>query len=119
VQPPVVPPALSSAGAPLVTRPLETALPPVLRETEISTTTTNTAATTALHPVPAPSTVSAPLNTAQSPSALVDQGKEQTAPARGKTGPAKKKKRKTSLNSDNDKDALPPHLELHSGVYYA
>ncbi len=87
MRPRAVVPALPSSGAPLVTRPLETAPPSVLRETETSTATTT-------HPV-LPSTISSVVSTAQSSSVLVEQSKERSAPAKKKTGPAKKKKKRT------------------------
>ncbi len=87
VRPPAVPAALPSNEAPLVTPPLETALPSVLRGTSTMTTT--------MDPVSALATVSSSTSTSQSSSLLVEQSKEQTTPTRHKTNPAKKKKKKT------------------------
>ncbi len=91
VRSPAVPAALPSNEAPLVTRPLETALPSVLRGTSTMTTTM----TTTMNPVSALATVSSSTSTSQSSSLLVEQRKEQTTPTRNKTNPAKKKKKKT------------------------
>ena len=87
VRPPAVPAALPSNEAPLVTPPLETALPSVLHGTSTMTTT--------MDPVSALATVSSSTSTSQSSSLLVEQRKEQTTPTRNKTNPAKKKKKKT------------------------
>ena len=92
MQPRAVTPALPSIGAPLVTRPLETAPPPVQPGTSTTTTSTPTSTT---RPLPEPSTVRSSVSTSQTSSVLVGRGNERTALARNKTGHAKKKKKKT------------------------
>jgi serine/threonine protein kinase len=100
MQPRAVFPMVPSSGAPLVTRPSETALPSsVLRETETSIATTT-------QPVP-PSTVSASVSTSQSSSVLVEQRKEQSAPVKKKTGPAAKKKNKAPSEQVRQPESAP------------
>lgn len=90
---PMQPAAAPMNGAPLVTRPVETAPPAVPREIGTSTSTTTTT-----RPVPAPSTVSTSLRTSQSSSVLVERSRAQTASTKKKKGPAKKKKKKKAVS---------------------
>jgi serine/threonine protein kinase len=89
MQPPTVSPAVPLIGAPLLTRPVETA-PPSALQTGTSTTT--------IHPVPQPSTVSTSVRTSQSSSVLVERSKAQSASTKRKTGSAKKKKKKKTVS---------------------
>jgi predicted Ser/Thr protein kinase len=96
MQPGAVVPVVPPGGAPLATRPSETALPLIQRETGTSTPTAATTPTPTMPPVPAPSTVSASVRTSPSSSVLVEQSAERSAPAMKKTGTAKKKKKTPS-----------------------